>query len=157
MLGVRKASRKAKGRSPSDPQQDAVYSWESSWGPWNHKTLTLEECRWWINEACKRFDVPTPHVQRHFTREYPYCNVTRRIISMSRKGMNAATCLHEASHMIAWDYFGDSIQDHGRTFMGIYLHLLEYAKIAPRIALTASARSHGIRWREMSPEICKGS
>ncbi len=130
---------------------------ETTWGPWNVKSLTIEECRWWVAEACKRFDISPPRVTRHYTKEYPWCNVTRRVISLSPKGMNAATVLHEVAHQITWDYFGDSAQDHGRTFIGVYFHLLECGRVAPRVALHASARSHGLKWREMTLEICKGS
>lgn len=138
-----------------DPQKAALYAWESSWWPWNQSSLTLPECRWWIEEACKKFDVAAPRVRQHYTKEYPWCHVRMRVISFSRGGRNTATALHEAAHQIAWDYFGDSIQDHGRTFLGIYMWLLEWARVAPPLALHVTARSHGLKWRPMSPEVCK--
>ena len=61
-------------------------------------------------------------------------------------GRNVATALHEAAHHIAWYLHGDRIQDHGRTFLGIYLDLLIRAKVAPRVALEASDRAHKLKW-----------
>lgn len=61
-------------------------------------------------------------------------------------GRNVATAMHEAAHHIAWHLHGERIQDHGRTFLGIYLDLLVRAKVAPRVALEASARSYKLKW-----------
>lgn len=74
-------------------------------------------------------------------------------MSFSRKGKNAATALHEAAHLIAHDLYGDRGQDHGPTFLGVYMWLLETAGVAPRIALHATARAHGLRWRKVDAEI----
>lgn len=67
----------------------------------------------------------------------------------ARGGRNAATALHEAAHHIAWTLHGDHIQDHGPTFLGIYLDLLVRARVAPQIALEATAREHGLTWRRV--------
>lgn len=154
---MRTTAQEAARVDEDDPQKAAVYAWETAWKPWNYSTLALPECRWWVEEACKRFDVAPPRVRQHRTKEYPWCHVKLRVISFSPAGRNAPTALHEAAHQIAWDYFGDSIQDHGRTFIGIYLWLLEWSGVAPRIALRATARSHKLKWRTMSPDVCKGS
>lgn len=69
----------------------------------------------------------------------------------ARGGRNAATALHEAAHQIAFALYGESIQDHGPTWLGIYLDLLVRARVAPRVALEATLRSHGLTWRAVSP------
>jgi hypothetical protein len=146
---------KVAGRSESDPQQDSVYRWEGEWRAWNRAEFTLAECRAAINWACSKYDVGAPPVRQHNTKEYPWYDVKLHAMSFSAKGKNAATCLHEAAHLIAYDYFGDRIQDHGPTFLGIYMWLLEAARVAPRVALHATARSHGLKWRVIAPQDCK--
>jgi predicted SprT family Zn-dependent metalloprotease len=54
--------------------------------------------------------------------------------------------MHEAAHHIAWHLYGERIQDHGRAFLGVFIDCLVKAKVAPRIALEASARAEGLRW-----------
>ncbi len=158
MLGVQTTTRKAAGiGTEADPQQKAVYSWETEWRDWNRETLTLSECRAAIYWACAKYDVGAPPVRQHNTKAYPWYDVKLHAMSFSSKGKNPATALHEAAHLIAYDYFGDRIQDHGPTFLGIYMWLLETARIAPRIALHATARAHGLKWRPMSPEQCNAS
>ena len=75
------------------------------------------------------------------------------MVSFSRRGKNVATALHEAAHIIVFDKFGDKPQDHGPTFMGVYLWLLTTAGVAPRIALEATARANGLKWRKIDAEV----
>lgn len=145
----------------SDPQKAALYHWEETWGPWNYNSLTLTECRDWVEFACRLYDVEPPSVRQHRSNEYSWCHTGMGIISMqggkhrARGGRNTATVLHEAAHWITFKLFSDRPQDHGPTFLGVYLWLLESARVAPRTALHASARSHGLKWRDLGPEQCK--
>lgn len=68
-------------------------------------------------------------------------------------GKNTATALHEAAHLIVSDLFGGNVQDHGPTFLGVYMWLLETAGVAPRTALHATAREHGLKWRKIDAEV----
>jgi hypothetical protein len=155
VLGVSAKARKVTGRSESDPQQDAVYRWEGSWKAWNRAELTLAACRSAINWACDQYGVEPPRVWSHPGKRYPWCDVEKRVVSFSLKGKNVATALHEAAHLIVSDVFGDRVQDHGPTFLGVYMWLLETAGVAPRIALHATARSHKLKWRIIAPQDCK--
>lgn len=81
------------------------------------------------------------------------CDVALGVISMQAKarregrgGKNAATALHEAAHWIVFLWHSDKPQDHGPTFMGVYLHLLASYGVAPAAALLPSARKHGLKW-----------
>lgn len=60
---------------------------------------------------------------------------------------NVPIVMHEVAHHIAWCLHGERIQDHGATWLGIYLKLLVIAKVAPQLALEATARSHGLKWK----------
>jgi hypothetical protein len=149
---------------PEDPQKAALYAWEESWGPWNFYSLTLTECREWVEMSCAYYDVPPPRVRQHRTREYSWCHTGMGVISMqggkhrARGGRNPSQALHEVAHWIVFQRFGDKPQDHGPTFLGVYMWLLEAACVAPRVALHASARAHGLKWRtDVSPSDAKVS
>lgn len=140
-----------------DPSTEKVYEWENSWPQWNYNSLTLDGCRQLIHLACKQYGIEPPTVTQHNVRSLSWCIPTRRIISLqavgpnNRGGKNASTALHEAAHQIAWDGFGNKIDDHGPTWLGIYMWLLEKAEVAPAVALHATARAHGLKWRYMPP------
>ena len=136
-----------------DPHRDAVYRWEDSWADWNRNTGTAKACRTLIRKACEHYRVPAPTVVVHPQRTFSWSIPRLSRISIQggrhreRGGRNAATALHEAAHHIAYHLHGERIQDHGPTFLGIYLDLLARTKVAPRIALETTARKHGLRWR----------
>jgi hypothetical protein len=140
----------------ADPRREAVYEWEDAWYDWGANTCSLTHCRALIATACAHFKVEPPRVKQHNKASLSYCIPTAGIISLQavgsrpgRGGKNPATALHEAAHYIAHRKYGERIQDHGPTFLGVYMWLLEEAKVAPRVALHASARSHGLRWRKI--------
>ena len=138
-----------------DPHQDAVYRWEDEWPAWNRNHVSLRVCRKAIRAACKWYKVEPPTVTQHDGRGLAFSWPKQHRISMQGGeharigGKNIATALHEAAHHIAYAIYGERLQDHGRTWLGIYLNLLERAGIAPRVALEASARAHGLKWRKI--------
>lgn len=158
---MRTKAQEAQRVDPEDPQREDLYRWEETWGPWNFNSLTLTECREWIEFACRLYDVEPPRVRQHRTRELSWCHIKMGVISLQggkhryRGGRNVSQALHEVAHWIVFKLFDDRPQDHGPTFLGVYMWLLEAARVAPRIALHASARAHGLRWRELGPEACK--
>ncbi len=147
----------------SDPQKATLYAWEETWGPWNYNSLTLTECRAYIEHACRLYDVEVPRVRQHRSKEFSWCHILLGIISMqggahrARGGRNPSQCLHEAAHWIVYKKFGDTPCDHGPTFLGVYMWLMIEARLAPPSALTASARAAGLKWRQLSPEQCSAS
>lgn len=157
----RKSTRSPNARfqSGDDPQRHLVYDWEDTWRDWQLNTLTLTECRYAVRTACKRYGIKPPRVKQHNRRSLSWCD--GKIMSLQAKGFrrrggkNLATVLHETAHCIVLRVFGHRVHDHGPTFLGVFLWLLEEARVAPRAALFASARSHGLRWREMSPVRCR--
>jgi hypothetical protein len=143
--------------SSLDPHQQAVYRWEESWPGWNHNHLTLRQCRALVEMVCAHYKVPCPTVTQHAGGHYAYSYPTLNRISMQggehmrRGSRNVSTVMHEVAHIVAWHLCGERIQDHGRTFLGIYIDCLEKAKVAPRVALEATARAHGLRWTRTDP------
>lgn len=136
----------------ADPQQDSVYEWEGEWAAWNASIMSFDNCRRMIDTACAHYGVRPPRVRMHKGKAWSYCLVSRALISLKQAdNLNPAIALHEAAHWIVWHLFGDRVQDHGPTFMGVYLWLLEAASVAPVEALHATARKHGLKWRHLPP------
>jgi hypothetical protein len=154
---VRAKTRKVKSRGeasrrgdPTDPQKEAVYSWEASWLSWNQDLLTLAECRVMVRTACRRAGVPYIPVRLHPGWSEYDCIANKislqRRGSRGRGGKNPAQVLHEVAHYVVFYRSGWRPQDHGPTFLGVFLWLLASAKVAPRVALEASARAAGLKW-----------
>jgi hypothetical protein len=134
-----------------DPQQQSVYRWEEMWRDWNRSTESLRELRDAIRWACKRYGVKrVPTVKAHDGAAFSYSitpETGKPLISMQRKAhMNLAVALHEVSHVICTVIFGESAQDHGAEFLGIYMALLTDRKVAPAVALKATALVHNLKW-----------
>jgi len=134
-------------------QTDNVYRFEDDWSGWNRNQFTLAECRLLIRSALDLYGCPPVTVAQHKRRSLSWCCPSVRRMSLQAKGpnnlggKNAATCLHEAAHQIGYDLYGQRIDDHGPTFVGIYLALLVKAKVAPGPALEAQLRHRGVKWR----------
>lgn len=143
-----------------DPQKDAVYTWEGEWRDWAERRISLPECTDVIRMACRHYRVRPPRVSawsRNFCWSPDVLAKTstkileRPVIWLNKGGQNWATCLHEAAHWILL-HLAPRVADHGPTWLGVYMWLLERASIAPRAALTASARKHKLRYKRRSPE-----
>lgn len=151
------ARRKANAHTAadSDPSREAVYSWESSWKEWNTNSLSLTACRALVRRACRAYRVAHPAVKQHGDGLSWSVPALMKISLQSESrtpgngGKNKATALHEAAHHIAYHRYGERIQDHGPTFLAIFMGLLADFGAAPAEALAASARKHGLRWRKL--------
>lgn len=119
----------------------------------------MADCAKVIRTACAYYKVKSPRVSS-WGRNYCWSPDTlastsrildKPVIRLNSGGQNWATCLHEAAHWILL-YLAPKAQDHGSTWLGVYMWLLERASIAPRAALTASARKHKLRWKRRSPQ-----
>jgi hypothetical protein len=128
-----------------DTQRARVYAWEGQWSDWNACNLTLKEARDVVHWACKKYGVRPARVKQHSDRAYSFSQ--DGLISFRLDHKNTAIALHEAAHHIADVIFEESrIDDHGPEWLGIYLWLLEGARVAPRIALHSSALAKKLRW-----------
>jgi hypothetical protein len=130
-----------------DPQKKKVYAWEDSWWGWDRSTISFQESQRIIQRACRLYRVRAPKIVEHLGRNSSEYDPNTDTISMrSEWELNPAISLHEAAHAIIWKLYGDSVQDHGSEFMGIYLWLLEKFKIASRSALIASTWAYKLQW-----------
>jgi hypothetical protein len=136
-----------------DPHRDDVYRWEDSWPGWGKNHISFRDCKKLVFYACDAYGVDRPEMELHGPRSFSWSMPTDDRLSIQggahagRGGRNVATVMHEAAHHIAWHLYGDRIQDHGRTFLRIYLDLLVRARVAPEVALYATAKSFGLKWR----------
>jgi hypothetical protein len=140
-----------------DPQKQRLYDWEDSWWGWNRNLCSLQKCRAVIRFACHLYGVSPPTVKQHNVRSISWSIPQARQISLrgvgpsGKGGLNLPTALHEATHQIVWDYYGDAVEDHGVEFVGVYVWLLNEAGIAPQRALVASLEHVDMRWDSLSP------
>jgi hypothetical protein len=140
-------SSKRKCSDASDPQGQKFYEWTWEWLDWNVKQLSLKDCKELISKICAAWQVPMPKVaaasaHKHFS-EYDDESYKIELIPSHH---NFAVSIHEAAHAICYHHFPKS-QDHGPTFVAVFLDLMCQAGIAPKEALYASARKAGLRWR----------
>jgi hypothetical protein len=144
-------------RNLKDPQQRRVYAWEAQWADWNARACTLGKAREYVSWACGLYRVKPPRVRQHPGNEYSFSQGD--LISFNHSQVNRAIALHEAAHYICDHLFDVGDQHHCREWFAIYLWLLIKARIAPIIALFASARAKRIRWLplwQISPKRLAG-
>jgi hypothetical protein len=134
-----------------DSQQKRVYLWEDSFRSFVERTATRRDIRKLIRDACSRYGVDAPAVQfksraggkrMRLSSDY---DPSQHSITIGFTDCNHAIACHEAAHAIT-DDLQEGVQDHGPEFLGVYLDLLEWANVAPRSALHASAKASGLRW-----------
>lgn len=143
----------------TDSQKQAVYDWEDSFWGWDRNLVQLKKCREVIRFAANLYGIEAPSVRSHRKVEISYSIPQSREISLQSKGsqpgkggLNYPTALHEVSHQIIWDYYGNTVEDHGPQFVGVYTWLLAKAGIVPGGALRKSVEYAGIRSWLQSPE-----
>ncbi len=128
----------------ADPQLKRLYRWESTNG-WDNNTINFNTAKSIIISACGLFEVDPPEVQLHTSHALPFSIPAWDLISLQKgKYLNVPICLHEASHHIVNKLRGARPQDHGPTFLGIYLHLLN----KNGFPMYDSARMNGLRWKD---------
>lgn len=145
-----------------DPQRARVYAWEGDFADWNADTIKLKTCRAYVHWACALYGLRPPAVKSHGGKELSFSQTLMRtfrdgttahvvyprgsVISMQRGQLNRAIVLHETAHYIADNVFGLNAEEHSPAWLAIYLWLLIKARIVPRSALFASARTKKLRW-----------
>jgi hypothetical protein len=126
-----------------DPQLKSVYAWENKMD-WNGSDISFLKAVMLIEDACRRYKVKSPTVKLHKTHHLPFSIPEQNIISLQRdRYLNVPITLHEAAHHIVYHLHGARAQDHGPTFMAVYLDLLK----ASKIDAYESAEKHGLKWK----------
>lgn len=129
----------------TDPQRSRLYIWESANG-WDANTIGPNKAKSLIISACKLYKVQPPEIMFHTTRQLPWSCPEENVISLQRdKYLNIPIALHEVTHHIVWHQYGARPQDHGPTFLGIYLDLLDRNGFPSY----TSAKGNGLRWKRL--------
>lgn len=137
-----------------DHQQALVYRYESEFPYWNTKTMDEAGCIEVIHWACDYYKVPRPKILFHNNRQgYSWSQGWPEYqISLQKKGMNGATCLHEAAHLIHDQITGPSKESghepHGPEWLAIYVWLLHRSGLLSKRAVECSMRDMGLSWVE---------
>jgi hypothetical protein len=142
--------------SKSDPQQKRAYSWEAGFTTWAPVGGNESQLRYIIDQACQLYKVPTPEIKfvtknaragKRLTSEY---NPNNHVIKLRPRHHEVGTALHEAAHAITDYIMGPWTEPHGKEWLGIFIHLLNKFKIAPRSGLEAHARAKGLKFASAS-------
>ena len=125
-----------------DPQVNRLYRWESRNG-WDVSNISFAQAKRIIFHACHHYGVAHPEVRLHTTRSLPWSISELNLISLQRdRYLNIPVALHEATHHIVDHLHGSRPQEHGATFMGVYLDLLNLFYIR----MHDNARAYGLKW-----------
>lgn len=145
-------------RMLTDPQRRLVYKWEDGFRSFYERTTTREMLRPLIRRAAKLYGIQPPTVVFLTRRACKGIKIqsdydpSTHTITLGWKDCNHAIAMHEVAHAIVEQVFdGRDVQDHGPAFLGIYLYLLVWAKVAPRVALESSAKAVGLSWLRVLP------
>mgnify|MGYP003395745948 CR=1 FL=1 len=138
----------------ADPQRLKVYSWEVMFRQFNEHNVPRRTLRQLIRKAERRYRVPHTRVSfsnrvhraKRFAKVASDYDPEEHAITLGWKDHNYAIALHETAHAITDHLLGRDLPGHGAQWLGVYLWLLEWAQIAPRDALHASAKAAGLKW-----------
>ena len=137
-------------RSPkSDPQREEVYRWEKKCGTlWYLHGMKMGEARSLLRLMCKRYLVPTPRFKT--VEDAPYTAAAHGdvLVEVNRQRAKPTALLvaHEAAHIICHNLAVDE-PDHGPTWLGVYIDLLDHFKILPRCMTEPSARKAKLKFK----------
>jgi len=130
---------------PQDPQKHLVYLWEEGWRSFDERTMSRVQVGRLVRRLARKWRVKSPPVRfiPKGKREWSYLQNGR--LWFNFKQCNEAIVCHEMAHyVVSLNY--DEVEDHGWEFMSLYLDMLEFAQVAPRVALESSAHAAGIEW-----------
>lgn len=141
----------------SDSQQTEAYRWEGTWPQWNKQLLTRQACRKLIVQVCRLYEVEIPTMvflrrgKLGLRQGWRTCfDPNEYSLTFAPQHQNTAIVLHEVAHLVHSVVTGDEAHEaHGAEWLALYLYLLCRYGIAPRVALFASARAFGLRWKDL--------
>jgi hypothetical protein len=131
-----------------DIQKSLVYLWEDGFRSFDERTMTREQVMRLVRRLARKWRVPVPPVDflPKASRVWSEFDEATGVLTFNYRQCNEAIVCHEMAHLVTANNYQE-VEDHGPEFFAIYLEMLVYAKVAPRIALTASAAAKGLRWK----------
>jgi len=137
-----------------DSQKHRVYAWETAFRSFNENNTPRRRLRRLIRRAERRYRIPPSKIifTNRVHRAKRYAKIASEYdpdvhsITLGHNDQNYAIALHETAHAIVDTLLGYDLEPHGPQWLGVYLELLEWAKVAPREALHARAKAYGLDW-----------
>lgn len=134
-------------RDPSDPQKHLLYRWEDRWRSFGERSLTREQARRCVRRIARKWRIKPPTVLFlvRGVREWSY--VKGDLLALNYDQCNEAIVAHEMAHYIT-DKSYTEVHGHGPEFAAVYIAILEFLEVAPRVAIEASLKAEGVQWRK---------
>lgn len=147
--------------SAKDPQRSRFYKMEREFvGMSVNHAVPTEKLKEMARHACEYYGIKPIRVivynkpsERRFGEQIhfydPNDNLTPHwghAIRLNRgfHGANVATLLHELAHYIVEDTYEDH-HDHGKKFVGVYMHLMDKYRMIPSDAFRVVAKRYRIK------------
>lgn len=123
------------------------------------QALSLRRMRWIVSKACEMYQVKSPTVYKKrnaSASSYYIYNTVRPDLAGSIQlipiHMNIASLLHEVAHAIFWQRYSTREEDdHGPTWLGIYVDLLDRFYVLPKHASKPSLTKWGLTFKRIVP------
>lgn len=130
-----------------DPQKPLIYAWEDGFRSFDERTMTRAQVRRLVSRICRKWRVPLPRIRflPKGYREWSY--IEGNLLAMNYSQCNEAIVAHEMAHYVVdHSYPEGTFEIHGPEFVALYIEMLVYAQVAPRVAIVASLIDKGIEW-----------
>lgn len=115
--------------------------------------MTLERAKKLANRMAEYYGVKAPVLSRVRRGLKNFTAITFELdgkalvhVNIDKAEFTAPLIAHEMAHVIC-DAYSVQEPDHGKTWLGIYLHLMDVFKIVPGDAMARSARAAGLKLR----------
>lgn len=142
------------GKSPkSDPQREEVYRWERNFSNLFYEHKMRRRALHALSRAmAKAYGIPKPRMLRLKLGKTGYTGAAWEDhtveVNTDRAEFTSMLVAHEMAHVICYAY-AVMEPDHGPTWLGVYLWLLDKFNIIPADASVPSARKAGLKFRKL--------
>lgn len=116
-------------------------------GHYRHK-VSAKLLRKSMLRVCRKLGITPPTLK---FRRLPRCGVLDsdfdppRLTLDKEFGRNFLLLAHELAHHIVWTKYGSRAQDHGPTWVKIYIRILHCLRVIPEVGMRAVCRQYGIK------------
>jgi hypothetical protein len=135
----------------SDPQRNEVYAWERKFDQlFLDHAMPYRKAHKLAAAMAAAYGVRKPRLSWRRARKERWIAAAwgdeMVEVNTTKADFTAALVAHEMAHVITHAY-GILEPDHGPTWMGVYLWLLDHFKVVPKCASEPSARKAGLKFK----------
>lgn len=122
--------------------------------------ISMRRLRWAVNKACALYQVKPPTVNKRMTKHGATSHYIYDTSKLHKPGriellsihMNLPCVLHEVAHAIRFQRYPKLKEDdHGPTWLGIYIDLLDRFYVLPKHASKPSLAKWGLSFKRITP------